>query len=150
MIIRKTIGVSHMFVFLFVLWSLAGFVLRPSIWFTVDRVAVLDAPTGVDIPMDVTRTIKRNFTGEYRVEVRSFSGYTVACEAQGKVDYSPKASFPEPLTLTWWGHSDPRCGNLPIGRYSIKTTWEIERLWGFLPDGVVVATSNFFTVGKSK
>ena len=147
---RKAIGMSHYLAAAVFGWGALSLSLPASFWFTVENVTVLDVETGYNIPMNVTRTIKRPFKGEYHVEVRTFSGYTIACEAHGQVDYAPSATFPEPLTLTWWGFSDPRCGNLPDGQYNIKTTWEVERLWGWLPDANVVAFSNFFTVGKTK
>lgn len=150
MVIKKTISVSHLLAGLVAVWGMLSFVLPTSLWFQVHSVYIPDAESGDDVQMAVDREIHASFTGEYRVEVRTFSGSTIVCEAHGKVDYSPDANLPDPLGLTWWAFSDPRCGDLPDGEFNVKTTWEVERLWGVIPDGRVVSVSNFFTVGEIK
>ena len=148
MAIRKTIGVSHVLATAACLWGVLWAVASPSYWFEVRSVFIPDAARGNFIPMVVDREIHLPFTGEYRVEARNIIGNTIECEAHGKVDYRPDAELPEPLVLSWWAYSDTRCHDLPNGTYSVKTTWEVERLWGFIPDGKVVAVSNYFTVGE--
>ena len=148
MAIQKAIKIGHVAAAVVCIWGALNWGLRPSIWLVVDDVTIADAEKGSFVEMAVTRKIRRPFVGEYRVEVRSFTGRTIFCEAHGKVDYDPASEFPEPLTLDWWGWGDQRCHDLPDGRYRVLTTWEVERLGGFIQDGVVRSVSNYFTVGE--
>lgn len=116
-----------------------------SWWFDVDRVHVRDAKVGEAVIMEVDRNIKRPFDATWDVALRrqTPSGWVIVCTAQGATDYSPDASFPDPLTLAWW--TNDHCGPaLTPGRYRLHTTWQLEP--DYNPTKRVKRVSNIFEV----
>lgn len=92
----------------------------------------------------------RPFLGKYSVIVREFTTGEIACDASSApFDYEVEAERPDPLTLAWWGPSDPRCGALPAGSYRMKTCWTVvERgFWGLLPSVSDCLETPIFRVG---
>jgi hypothetical protein len=116
-----------------------------SYWFEPRRVAVFDAPTGVDVVMEVDRVIHRQFIADWSAIVRRWEdgAWTVECVGRGKSDYHPESTLPDPLTLRWW--TDGACPSLRPGRYFVSTIWTIRGGYT-LPDKVVAVASNVFTV----
>ena len=120
-----------------------------SFWLEVDRVVAANGDRHSPVLMIVDREIKRPFSADWRVVVRSVeaTGTTVHCVATGESDYRPDAVLPDPLTLGWWAWGG-ECEPLPAGQYIISTRWEIHP--GFMPMKVVQADSNVFSIGRGQ
>ena len=116
-----------------------------SFWFDVASVRVEDSRVGGPVIMAVSRTIHRDFTGEWTTSLRRLQdGKWIAyCTASGATNYQTDSSLPDPLTLQWWTYPD--CHPIDEGKYIMRTTWRIKGM-GFLPDKEVQATSNIFVV----
>jgi hypothetical protein len=106
------------------------FVTPASFWFQVSRLDVLDAPSHEGLTVDLDRTIRREFDGKWRVDVRRQVGpdqweWVCATDWQPQ-HYVPGAVLPVPVTLEWLAYTDPRCFELDEpGTYSVSVFWEI-------------------------
>lgn len=121
-----------------------------SIWFAVDHIRIADTVEGGQPEMDVSRTIKRPFSANWRVELEREMApgtFVFQTKATGENRYSTDSKLPDPLTLDWWTY--PTLWNLEPGRYRTETCWEIDPPQPF-PEKRVCVTSNTFTVTKAK
>jgi hypothetical protein len=124
-----------------------------SNWMEVRRIHVADASLNEWPKMDVDRTIRKPFSGEWtvRLDVHTGEGFTFYCEARGQTHYKPEAVLPPDLDLEWWtlgefvrnyhARTQIPCAILP-GTYRIITEWII-RADGY-PVKTVAFTSNAF------
>jgi len=116
-----------------------------SYWLDVRSIAVQSAPFGQPLPMQIERVISHNFRGMWSATIRQWDGdgWVTYCNAQGRSNYRPDAKFPKDLALQWW--TDGQCYPLPVGRYKVSTSWQIETpTW--MPDKTVTVESNVFEV----
>ena len=119
-----------------------------SSWLEVSRLSIGNTLAGHPVPMVVTRTINRPFSGDWRVTVRrwEYNGWVVYCSAGGSNDYKTDALLPANLTLGWW--TEGRCALPAVGRYTVQTSWNITPNLPFLPAKFVTIDSNIFEVTK--
>lgn len=116
-------------------------------FYEVRRVSVGNSVVGESIILDVDRTIHREFSGSFVVEVRTFPQRTAYCVGEGSVRYHPEAELPDPITLQWWTFNDECTGpDLPVGDYIVVTHWTIHRDEFGLDDTAVSIESNPFSV----
>lgn len=116
-----------------------------KIWFEVHSIEVKDTVEGRPPYMVVYRDIHKPFYGEWKIEVErkdDDGNFTLACQADGKNNYSPKNVLPAPLDLDWW--TFPTKCNLQSGTYRLETAWRVFPI-GIAPRQVTV-TSNIFEV----
>jgi len=155
-IVRDKLGIdinipSHAWdLFIFAGW--AGIVLFAAIsaaipaseWMEVRSVHVEDSVAGANPQMQVDRTIKSDFVGNWLVEVeRDYgAGFGLFCSARGEAAYRQDAVLPTPLYLDWWTY--PVKCILPAGRYRVETTWTISP--ELVPTKTVRSLSNVFNV----
>ena len=120
-------------------------------YMTVQDVSVGNAAVGQTIPMDVDRTIYRNFLGTYNVEVRTFPSRAVVCVASDTVSYDPGVQPLSYIDLDWWA-DDGECGvetflTFGPGDYILTTSWMVDRSELSLPPvRIGPVDSNPFTV----
>ncbi len=134
--------------FLGIAWGVGAYGISARYWFDPQTVYVADSVTGEAVVLVVDREIKRPFKGSYTATVRALNSATVICDASGALNYDPKSSLPDPVTLAWWAYSDARCHgpNLPAGEYVLTTTWTIKSPFRVLPDKSVSVISNPFRI----
>lgn len=115
-----------------------------SLWFTVDRVTVMDAPFGTAPKMQVSRTIHRPFVAAWRVELeqKTDDGFTLISTATGEGRYAIDNRLPADLDLDWWTY--PKVMRPQPGEYRLETCWSLI-LWGTAHRPLCVA-SNTFTI----
>jgi hypothetical protein len=106
------------------------FVTPASFWFQVTKLDVHDAETSAGLTVDFDRTIRREFEGRWRIDVRrevAPDQWEWVCATDWKAQhYSPDAVLPVPVTLEWLAYTDPRCFDLEKpGKYSIDVFWDI-------------------------
>jgi hypothetical protein len=104
------------------------FMTPASFWLHVNRMDIQDAATWQDVTVDYDRTIRRDFTGEWRAMIRRQveGGYEVVCASEWQPnDYQTDAVLPEPVTLEWLLWTAPYCYRLPPGAYEATVTWRI-------------------------
>jgi len=111
------------------LWWCLHLLPRATFWYEARAMIVADAPVGGDVVMAVDRTIHRDVFGEWAVIVRHQTerGWATYCAAEGATDYDPRATLPEPLTLSWW--TDGGCTINDPGLYFVTTTWMFHPEW---------------------
>jgi len=97
-----------------------------SWWFEVKEINFSNTRQGEAIVMAVDRKVNRGFKGQWSVTVRQWdgAGWLTYCNASGASNYRTESRFPVPLTLKWW--TDGQCHELPVGRYKVTTSWEID------------------------
>ena len=119
-----------------------------SYWFEVDVITVEDAKVGEPVIMTVDRNIKRPFYAEWTVTVREAvaDGYVIRCLSKAATDYRVDATFPDPLTLSWWANSE--CDGLGVGSYILTTSWDIRPDILGLPKKTLTAESNVFKISE--
>lgn len=140
--------------FMFVLAYPVFAALTPaSNWMEVKRIHVSDAQIGTWPKMEVERTIRKQFSGDWtvRLDVKTGEGFTFYCESRGQTRYLPDAELPPDLDLEWWSLGEfvrnhyakthIPCVILP-GTYRLITEWII-RADGY-PVKTVAFTSNAF------
>lgn len=81
-----------------------------SWWYSLDRVTVLSelGADGTEL-MEVDRSIRWNFDGDWRVEeqlLTNSGGWTTVQVCQGHSRYRTDKSLPDQVTLGWWKGSD--------------------------------------------
>lgn len=143
--------------FLVVVWtpeivtSIRSSLNGPDTYMTVRDVSVGNSVVGQIIPMDVDRTIHRNFLGTYNAEVRTFPSRAVVCVASDTVSYDPGAGPLSYIDLDWWAN-DGECGVDTFliygpGDYILTTSWMVDRSEkGLPPVRIGPVDSNPFTV----
>lgn len=97
--------------------------LTSDFWIQLNRLQVDDVCANQPIPITYERTIKRDFYGEWRVNVWSiYRGHWEAYDgANGAFDY--KASTPTTdRTMEWLAEGDPRISTLLPGTYRIEVS----------------------------
>lgn len=111
-------------------------------------VSVGNAVQGEPIPIGVERTIYEVFHGTWIVEVREFPTMAAVCTATEALRYTPEATLPEGIDLTWWTNGDPECNNdtLPPGEYVVVTTWIVHNDLPDVPDQSITVVSNPFSI----
>lgn len=116
-----------------------------SLWLEVDSVFVDESIVGDQPTMKVERTIHRDFTGSYVVDVekRNDNGfYTIVCSSFSSVNYNSDAKFPDPITLDWW--TFPITCDLGEGTYRVETSWTVNPDW--FPKKTISIVSNDFHI----
>lgn len=108
----------------------------------VYSVTIEDAVEGEPIHMQVLRDLRRDFSGFYRVTIRSFASNAVVCSTD-RVNGSYLArgvsgeptKLPDPLTLAWWAHgggcTEILKQGLPPGSYAVETCHGIYNVAGY-------------------
>ena len=98
-----------------------------SNWFYVRSIDIADVPFGTDPAVVYDREIRKEFDGEWIVEiVRTQDKFTI-CTGFGKNHYEPKDKIPDAgVTLSWLVGKDCK---LPKGQYTAQAFWKI------MPDG---------------
>lgn len=108
-----------------------------SWWYSLDSVLVTDqyTPTGRRV-IEIDRTIRRPFTGEWTVEeqIKLSNGlYATIQECHGTARYRPDKGPIEPATLAWWKGNDCTytggVDRLIPGSYRICTFVKIKPDW---------------------
>ncbi len=102
-------------------------------WMQIHSLSIRDARLGEPIILDYNRSIRRNFQGEWRVEVwRADRGMWHAyCNSQGAHGYRANATIPAVTTLEWFVDGKDRCFRLPEGSYKVVVRIDIN------PDGLL-------------
>jgi hypothetical protein len=126
--VDEKLGLSVIAVILAVVAFL--FITPASFWFQVARLDVHDGATSEGLTVDLDRIIRREFEGQWRIDVRREVGadqweWVCATDWQAQ-HYVPDAVLPIPVTLEWLAYNDPRCFELDTpGNYSVDVFWEI-------------------------
>lgn len=133
------------------MWWVLLYLPPASFYIQAQSITVEDSDTDTPVVMHVLRTIKRNFTGRYFVQVRSLNidgSTTTVCEGTGSGPYSVEASLPDPLYLGWWaGNKD--CNIMDReGAYQISTVWVVNTPLG--PRSTKPIISNVFVVRNTE
>ena len=124
----EKLGLSVISVILAVVLFL--FITPASFWFQVEKLDVHDGDTSDGLTVDLDRTIRREFDGQWRVDVRREVGpdqWEWVCATGWQAQhYTPGAVLPVPVTLEWLAYVEPRCFELDKpGKYSIDVFWQI-------------------------
>jgi hypothetical protein len=121
----------------------------PDPWMEVRNVVIKDSVVGVPPEVVVDRTIRRDFEGAYRVDVRreTPAGFVSWC-ARGATDvpYRTGAPFGEGRDLDWWMGIPPNPACQPpihAGTYYAIVDWRIPVLWGYVTLTVTRQSNNF-------
>ena len=117
------------------------FLLPTDFWFTVNRFDIRDTIEGEPITVDYDRTIKRQYTADWRIKVRrdTGAGFEQVCSSDThRQDYDPDVRLPDLVTLEWFAFTDPDCYNLTAGDYSITVTWDINPV---MPGAILLSRS---------
>lgn len=106
------------------------FITPASFWFQVSQLDVRDANNSSELTVDFDRTIRREFEGQWRIDVRrevDINKWEWVCATDWHPQhYVPGAVLPIPVTLEWLAQDNPRCFDLQKpGNYSIDVFWEI-------------------------
>lgn len=113
-------------------------------WFDVSEVVAHPSVEGSAPILTVSRTIKRDFIGEWSVTVRRLTpeGFEIACEATGAHQYRIDSVLPKKIDLDWWTFP-VRC-ELKPGTYRLHTVWTVKPV-GY-PEKYLIRDSNLFEV----
>lgn len=121
---KTALGWLGFVVLLFWIGQAFGGLLPASLWYEVNRVAVIEPVyDGDEINLSVSREVKRPFDGEYDVIIVDEQTNSIVCENGGSLRYEPDRTLPKPLTLRWWINKE--C-DLPPSEYYMVTRWKIE------------------------
>lgn len=116
-----------------------------SWWMTVRGISVAAATTDQPVEIIFDRTIHRpaSILSTVRILRWDDQGWVTECNSDVERDTTPGITLPMPFTFSLWTRG--RCPDtLPEGRYRVVARWIIEG--GMLPDKVIRAESNIFTV----
>lgn len=141
------------------LWFYLGAVAYPvTHWIDLRSVTVHDAPTAMEVTLDVDVTVQRPFYGDYEVTIRRWPGGQFVCTAGPlrPFQYTTGTQRPDP-TYLWWWLGEPadisRCetNGLRPGAYTIKTCHDvINPFLGLVPDKRRCVESNVFRIGGDR
>lgn len=99
-----------------------------SRFLVVSEYAIPDGPSLEAIQPEVTRTIKRDFWGDWQVSLRHrvADGWEpVATTPAQRERYRRDAQLPEPIPMWWWAGHDFAAMDLPKGEYELCTFWTV-------------------------
>ena len=119
---------NHPFMWVFVLAVIFMISTPVSVWVEDSNLSVRHGIEGDPLVIDYDGSVKREFLGEYGVIIRETGTGQVICDASGgPFPYKVGGSRPDPLLMSWWAVSDPRCygENIPAGEYEMSTCWSI-------------------------
>lgn len=92
-------------------------------WFQVRTIDVASTPQGVDPVVVYDREIRKEFDGEWIVEVVRTNDKFTICTGSGKNHYEPKDKLPDAgVTLSWLVGKDCK---LPKGQYVLQVFYNI-------------------------
>lgn len=124
-------------------------VIPPERWMDVRNVVIKDSVAGVPPEVAVDRTIHRDFTGSYRVDLRreTAEGFSSWCtRGAADVPYRADAAFGEARDLDWWMGipPNPPC-RPPVGPgiYYAIVDWRIPILGGYVTLNITRQSNNF-------
>lgn len=103
-------------------------------YMTVTQFNLLDARQGERVMLDYDRIIKRDFDGEWRLDLYLNGVWIAAARSPGVHTYRTTAKLPAPdaLDLDWLSFNDPAFAELPCGDYEAAVQWIINpesHLW---------------------
>lgn len=115
-----------------------------SSWLVVHEVRIPDFKSGEDPVIFVNREVKREFSGEWKVEIKPEGKPILGrCQGSGDNDYRPQSNPLNVKLFDWWMAID--ICKIPPGKYRVETTWRIFPQGGY-PEKQVRSLSNEFTV----
>ncbi|MCP5099879.1 MAG: hypothetical protein GY943_30360 [Chloroflexi bacterium] len=117
-----------------------------SYWIEVNRIFVHNTVVGKTPVMEVNRTINREYTAHWTVEIeKQVNGkFQSNCSQSGTNIYTPGNVLPkgDKLTVDWW--TWPKKCKLDPGMYRIDTLWVLQV--GMFKGRTIRHQSNVFTV----
>lgn len=124
---------NNPFMWFFLTFALTAIFTPTSLWIKDSYIRVHNTIQGDPIKIEYDGSVVHNFVGNYGVIVRDATSRGIVCEASGgPFPYDVDGTRPDPLLMSWWAVSDPRCygSNLPIGVYTMSTCWSIYPIMG--------------------
>lgn len=134
------------------LWAATRFLVPVSHWYDVHTFEVRDAGRWQDVTVNLSRSIYRDFRGEWQVSILRHEGekwVSYAASDPQVQDYSADASLPDPVTLEWFVWTEPRAYMLPCGNYRIIARWTVN-YGSWLWERTVRRTSDFTIFGEGR